>query len=148
MTAPTLGITLSTLGYTDTVRGTTNPWNVSFGQSIGATTRDIGPAGSGQTLAGSAADVAVTSNTDWVLQTSATQFSDGAGDTLPTANFRYKHNSVAEAWTPFPTAATTVEGPSSLASTTFSYDWELVVPALQHGGVYQSTVTYTVLPAI
>jgi hypothetical protein len=62
---------------------------------------------------------------------------------------------VVEAWTPFSTTATTIEGAAgagnaanSPGGSTTSYDWRLTVPAAQAPGTYNATVTYTAIPAV
>lgn len=146
-------INVSTLGYDDTARDATAPNAVGFGSMLPGDVRQIGPAGSGQAIAGAAAEVTVVSNGPWRLQASGSDFSDGT-DTVPASALSWKHFGVTEAWTPFATSAATIEGAGAgnaandPAGTTYGYDWQMAIPAGQAPGAYSGTVTYTAIPAV
>ena len=154
VTALSITVSLSTLGYADASRDPVAPHAVALGTILPGTTRQLGPAASGQTLAGAAAQVTVSSNGPWRLQHAATDLSNGAGGTIAASTLTWKHYGVTEAWTPFSTSATTVEGAgagnaaNAPGSTTYSYDWQVAIPAVQAPGTYTGTVTYTAIPAV
>lgn len=141
---PTITVSLDTLGYTDGARDNVAPNTVGFGSLLPSAVRDIGPAASGQTLAGAAAKVTVVSDTYTTLQAASTNWSNGV-QTIPAGNLAWKHNGVAEAWTPFSTSAGSIESPATNGTQTYQYDYRLTVPAAQTSGTYTATVTYTAL---
>lgn len=153
VTAHSISISLSTLGYTDPARDASAPHGISFGSLLPGVVRQIGPDGSGQAVAGAATQVSVVSNGAWRLQHSATDFSTGSAS-LPAASLSWKHHGAAEPWSAFSTSAATIEGTgagngaNAPGGTTYSYDWQLTVPAGQPPGSYASSVTYTAIPAV
>ncbi|MCW2927997.1 MAG: repeat-containing protein, partial [Thermoleophilia bacterium] len=110
-TVSALSITLSvsSLGYADPARDPVAPNAISFGTLFPGDVRRIGPTGSGQAVAGAAMQVSVVSNGAWRLQQYATDFSDGTSS-FSAGALAWKHNGVAESWTSFSTSSTTVEG--------------------------------------
>jgi hypothetical protein len=143
VTAPAITIAFSTLGYADVARDSVAPNGISFGTIPAGTTRDIGPAGSGQTTVGSAARLQVTSDTDTIVQVDSTVWTGPAALPLATS-LLWKHFGVTEAWTGMSTTPTTAD---TLApgTTTVDYDLRLTFPALQKAGAYSTTTTWAVV---
>jgi hypothetical protein len=141
--APTISVSLSTRGYTDVARDTTSPWAMNFGTLAPGTTRQIGPGGSGQTLAGAAVIVTITGDTTTDLQVQSTSWSGGG--TMPVSALEYRHSSTAEAWTPMSTSASTTDTLIPSGTPTRSFDYQLTVPGGQATGAYTATVTYTAI---
>lgn len=142
--AATLSLATSTLGYQDSGRDISAPFDVSFGSILptaGLNVRTIGPAGSGQTFAGPAVRLGVTSNTTTQVSARATDF---AGAAFPAGSLRWSPAGLGT-WTAFQTsdaAAGTATGNHD-----YDYDLELTVPLAQAAGTYQTTITYTVVTA-
>jgi hypothetical protein len=154
VSALSITVSLSTLGYTDAARDNSAPYAIGFGTLLPGDVRTIGPAGSGQTIAGAATQVTVVSNGLWRLQQDASDFTNGGAGTVAAASFEWKHFGVAEAWSPFSTSLTTIEGggagnaANNPAGQTYSYDWRVTVPGGQVPGVYNGTIAYTAIPAV
>jgi hypothetical protein len=144
VTAPALTVSLSTLGYGDAARDNVAPHSMSWGGMMPGTPREIGPAGSGQTLAGPAIEVNVTSDTTWQLSATATDLTSG-GDTVAAAQMAWKHFGVVEAWTSFATTAQVVETSQAPGTVTQQYDARMTVPAAQPAGSYTGSVTWTLV---
>lgn len=144
--APVITVGLSTLGYTAGARDAVPPNTIDFATVLGGSATEIGTAGSGQTLAGPAATVSVTSDIDSVLCVAVSDWTNGAA-TIPAAALLWKHNTVAEAWTAGTNAASTIEAAATPGTRTYNYDLRLQMPALQASGTYTGTVTYSVIAA-
>jgi hypothetical protein len=137
---------MSTLGFADAVRDTVSPYAVTFGTVTPGQLREIGPASSGQTLAGGAAvTVDVTSDTDYRLTTQSTNWAAG-GNTISASALGWKHHGVSEPYTAYSTSAGNVDVGQTPATRTHSYDFAATVPTLQAAGAYTATVTWTVTP--
>jgi hypothetical protein len=143
VTTAAITVSLSTLGYTDVARDTTPPYGIPFGSLAAGSTHDIGPAGSGQTTAGAAAQLQVTSDTDAKVDVSATNWTGPAALPLATSLY-WKHFGVAEAWTGMTTSQVNAEAAVAPGTTTYSYDLRVTMPALQRAGAYSTDVTWTV----
>ncbi|MCW2927755.1 MAG: hypothetical protein JWM86_1723, partial [Thermoleophilia bacterium] len=144
VTAPSLTVSLSTLGFADGVRDTTAPWAIGFGAAPGGATRDIGPGGSGQTLPGAAALLQVVSDTDTRVDVAATAWAGPSALPLSTS-LLWKHFGVSEAWTGFSTTASAAESTVAPGTSTFAYDLRLAIPTNQLAGSYSTAITWTVL---
>jgi hypothetical protein len=144
LTVPSLTVSLSALGYADTVRDTTAPIGLDFGAFVAGSPRMIGPVGSGQTTAGAAIIVSTTGDSNYQLHVDTTQFTSGA-NSLPSANFTGRDFGTADPWVPWPTATTLWESVSP-GSTSFSYDMRVDLPLAQPTGAYSATMTWTVVP--
>jgi hypothetical protein len=137
--------TLSTLGYSDASRQTSG-WGISFGLNNVGTSRDIGPVGSGQTLAGSAIDYGVSSDGTTTTTMTGATFISGV-NSFAASQLQRKDRTAGEtiqelAFTPFATTAQTVE--QDIAGTiTHSYDLRLTIPGGQPVGAYTSSVVIT-----
>jgi hypothetical protein len=68
-----------------------------------------------------------------------------AGPTMAVGVMSWKHNGVAEAYTPLTTSAVTTDGPTAPATTTFNHDLRLTIPAAQPAAAYTTTLTYTAI---
>lgn len=145
--APTISVSLSTLGHADTARDTTAPYGVSFGTLLPGVSRSIGPGNSGQATSGAAVEATVASDTDYVLQVSSTDWSDGT-NTAAASILSWKHHGVSESWTSMSTTATTSDGPAApTASRVHAHDLQVSVPAAQPAGSYSATASYTAIAA-
>ena len=144
VTAPAITVSLSTLGHGDAARDTVAPYAFSWGTVLPGTPREIGPAGSGQVLAGPAVEVNVQSDTTWQLTASATDYASG-GNTIAASQMAWKHYGVTEAWTAFATTAQLVETAQAPANVTKQYDARITIPAAQAAGTYTSTMTWSVV---
>jgi hypothetical protein len=147
VTAPTITVSFSTLGFTDLARTAVAPHSIDFGIVVPGAPRAIGPVGSGQALAGAAIETTVTSDTDWVLQASSTTWSDGATSTMIPEQLAWKHFGVSEPWTQMTATPTTTDGPYPPGTDTRSHDLQLSVPAAQLAGSYGATLSYTAIAA-
>jgi alpha-tubulin suppressor-like RCC1 family protein len=143
ITSASISIVLSSLGYADTTRDTTVPYGTDFGVATPGLARSIGPAGSGQALAGAAVAIDITSDTTTEVLTHATAWTGPAALTLGTS-LLYK-TSAGATWTGFTTTDVVVEQNLPPAAPQRGYDLQLVVPANQAAGSYSSTTTWTVI---
>jgi hypothetical protein len=145
ITVPALTVSLSVLGFTAGARDATAPYDFDLGTMFPGATQMVGPAGSGQTTVGSAVNVNVASDTDWLVQVQGANLTSG-GNSIAIGQLSWKHFGVAEAWTPYATTAQTLDGNlTPTAGTTLGYDARLIVPGGQVSGAYSTTLTYTVL---
>jgi hypothetical protein len=145
--APTITVSLSTLGYADAARTPSpGPYTIDFGTLLAGATAQVGPATSGQRLAGPAVALTMSSDTDYVVQAASTNFTAGA-KTMPAGSLSWKHDAVVQAWTPFTTGGAGLESATAPGSTTYNYDLQVSVPASQAPATYTGTVTYSVIPA-
>ncbi|MCW2927080.1 MAG: hypothetical protein JWM86_1048 [Thermoleophilia bacterium] len=146
ITPPAITIGMSTLGYTDPARAGTGPYSMDFGTLVPGGTREIGPASSGQTLAGPAVRMTVTSDTDSEMFVSATAWTAGAA-TMPVSQMSWKHFGVTEAWTPMTTGAVRIDGPRIPGTAVHEHDLRIDVPAVQPPGAYSASIAYSVVAA-
>jgi hypothetical protein len=146
ITAPGISLTMTTLGFADAARDATVPLDLNFGVITPGVPRMIGPTGSGQTLAGAAASVDVTSDTDYVVQVQSANWSDGV-HSMPASTLEWRPFGSASAWTAMTTSAATMQGATAPGTATYAQDWRLSVPAAQASGAYSTVVTYTVVTA-
>jgi hypothetical protein len=108
-------------------------------------TVEIGTAGSGQALAGSAFSMGVTSDVPYETAASGADFA-GPG-ALAINVLRFKHHAVSEAWTPFDDQPVALDAVTPAGTTTHEYDLQLALPPGQRGGSYSTTLVLTCLPS-
>jgi hypothetical protein len=145
VTAASISVSLTTLGYDDTATTTGAPWSLSFGSVLPAATKQIGPVGSGQRTAGAAIEAAVTSDTDYDVTATASDFSDGV-DSIPISTLTWKHHSVTEPWTPFAVGANALDAGQGPGTATHAYDVSVTPRATDPPGTYSTVLVLTVLP--
>jgi hypothetical protein len=144
----TQSVSVSTLGYADTVR---DAGGVSFGSMLPGTPLSVGPAGSGQRIAGAALEITTDSDYGTRLLMRAADFSDGAGHTVPATSMSWRdHSGVGEtmqqvAWLPFTTVDSQVEDRVLDGPTTYAYDLQVVVPLNAFPASYTGTTTVTAI---
>ncbi|MCW2926221.1 MAG: hypothetical protein JWM86_189 [Thermoleophilia bacterium] len=144
VTTPALTIGLSALGYGDAARNSACPCSLNWGVTTAGLPRQIGPAGSGQTTAGAAVIVSVTSDTTYQLGLQGSVLTSG-GNTIAANRQAWKHFGVTEAWTPLSATAQVLETSRPPATTSHSYDLQLDVPAAQTAGTYTGTMSITLV---
>ncbi|MCW2926714.1 MAG: uncharacterized protein JWM86_682, partial [Thermoleophilia bacterium] len=144
VTTPSLTLGISSLGFSDAARtGGAGPYTVGFGTLVPGASRDIGPTGSGQTLAGSAVAATITSDTTSNLTVAAATFTGPAA--LATSALSWKQFGVTEAWTGMSTSAATADALVAPGTTSLAYDFRISIPAAQTPGSYSTTVTYSLV---
>jgi alpha-tubulin suppressor-like RCC1 family protein len=143
VTTPSITIVVSSLGYTDLARDTTVPYGSDFSLVTPGLARSIGPAGSGQALAGPAVAIDITSDTTTEVLTHATAWTGPAALTLGTS-LLYKPSASAT-WTGFSTSDAVVEQNLAPSSPQRGYDLQLTIPGGQMAGAYSTTTTWTVI---
>lgn len=143
VTAASVTVGLTTIGYADTAASSAAPWAVDFGQIFAGSARSIGPSDSGQATPGAAVTLEVTSDTDVVVQASSTDWV--AGPHVVPASALAWARAGSGAWTSFGTSAATVDGPFAPGSRSVAFDLRLSMPTAQPAGVYDATVTWSVV---
>lgn len=143
VTAPSITLALTTLGYSDAARDTVAPYTANLGVLTPGSTRSIGPAASGQTLPGAAFRINLTTDTTTQLDVTATQMTDGT-NTMPFASTEFKP-SASGTWTPLAATPTTATTDIPPGTPTLDYDYRLTVPALQIAGTYTQNLTWTAI---
>ena len=143
VTAPSITLALTTLGYSDAARDTVAPYTANLGVLTPGSTRSIGPAASGQTLPGAAFRINLTTDTTTQLDVTATQMTDGT-NTMPFASTEFKP-SASGTWTPLAATPTTATTDIPPGTPTLDYDYRLTVPALQIAGTYTQDLTWTAI---
>lgn len=142
VTSSSISIAVSSLGFADASR---DVGGLSWGLISHGTLKQIGPTGSGQTLAGPALRVAVTSDTTWQLRVEGTALTDGAR-TIPASALAWKRHGITETWTAYSSTPQTILNLQAPGSSTREYDAQLSVPIDQTAGTYAGSLTYTVTP--
>ncbi|MCW2920700.1 MAG: hypothetical protein JWL76_574 [Thermoleophilia bacterium] len=146
VTAASITVSLSVLGYDAPARDATLPYDLAFGSQQPGTIREIGPAGSGQRTAGAAVDVTITADTDVTLSHS---FAGWSGPSpIPAGTFTWRRNGTANPWVAMPTATTAERTFVPPVSGTFGYDYRISLPAAQQAGAYSTSVAYTVVATV
>ncbi len=143
--APSISMAMTALGYDDTTRTTSGTQTAGFGTIDIGTARAIGPAGSGQATPGAALELTLTSDTDAMVQATATDLGGSAGASIPAGQLAWRTAGTSNAWAPFSTTASTVEAAMAPGTTTFAYDLQLSIPADQRAGTYAGSVAWTVV---
>jgi uncharacterized protein YukE len=143
ITVPSISVSLSTLGFVDAARDSTSPYAMDMGIPAPGVARQVGPGGSGQTLAGAAVQVNITSDTTSNVQVSATQMTDGTHP-IPYANTRVKP-SASGTWSDLSAANTDIDTGLAPGTFTRNFDYELTIPVAQAAGTYGQTITWTVI---
>jgi hypothetical protein len=148
VTAAAISVAISTLGVDDTARVMTAPWGVSFGAITAGAILRIGGSGTSQQIPGPAMQLQVTSDTDYVVQASSSDWARSSGGaTMPVGALSWRRSGSADPWSSFTTAATTVGDVAPAGSSSFEHDFELRIPAGQPAGSYDSVVRYDVIAA-
>jgi hypothetical protein len=143
VTIPSISVSLSTLGFVDAARDSTAPYAMSMGTPSPGVARQVGPVGSGQTLAGAAVQTTITSDTTTNIQVSATQMTDGTHP-IPYANTRIKP-SASGTWNTLSGTDTDLDTALPPGTFTRNFDYELTIPVAQYAGTYGQTLTWTVI---
>jgi hypothetical protein len=147
VTAPSITIGMSVLGYGDAARTGTGPFAIGFGATLDGMTREIGTSGSGQVLPDEpAVRISITSDTHTHVTVSSTDWTDGP-ETVPAGQLGWKHHGVVEAWTPMTLTATETDALVAPGSSTIEHDLRMQVPPGQAPGSYSGSLTYTIVAA-
>ncbi|MCB0879256.1 MAG: hypothetical protein KDC46_09790, partial [Thermoleophilia bacterium] len=141
--AASISVSFSSLGYTDAARDTTAPFDMSLGTHLAGGTVSIGPAGSGQTTAGPAFRLDITSDTTVQVSSRATQMTDGSNP-IPLASTEI-HDASGGSWTALTSSWSTFRDLVAPGNTVVDVEYRITTPGTQAAGSYSQSIDWTVV---